>query len=233
MDPATLEAVCDMAAKITVVSPERIAAEVQRMLVDRHRSRAVRLLLETGLASAILPEIVPPAAPQQRTDYTLEVLRRLNSPEFPLALAALLCPWVDGPGANATCRRWRLSNCDTDRVTWLVQHHAVLAGARSMRWSRLPPFLVADGGLDLLALEEASAAAASRDASHMAWCRLLLCLPPGVIDPPRLVGGDDLQANKIPPGPHYKALLQRLRDAQLDCEVSTKEAALAMARALL
>ncbi len=44
IEPSTEAAIRRMAAEITVVSAERIAVEMQRILVDPHRSRGIRLL---------------------------------------------------------------------------------------------------------------------------------------------------------------------------------------------
>ena len=44
------------AAEIVVVSAERIAAELQRMLLDSSRDRAIELLWGTGLLECVLPE---------------------------------------------------------------------------------------------------------------------------------------------------------------------------------
>lgn len=233
VEPRTFEAVRRMAGAITVVSAERIAAEMERMLVDRHRGRAVRLLLETGLAAAVLPEIVSnDATTSARIDETLAVIEELANSGFPLALASLLRGWVDAAGAGELCRRWKLSNRQTDRVTWLIEHRTALADARHARWSCLQPLLVAEGADDLICMEEAVVRAQRRDASHVAWCRLLRLLAFDVIDPPRLVTGDDLTAYGIPRGPQYRTLLQLIRDAQLDAEIHTKAAALELAARL-
>ena len=48
-----------MAGQITVVSPERIAMEMRRVLTEPGRVQGVRLLVELGLAAAVLPEVVP------------------------------------------------------------------------------------------------------------------------------------------------------------------------------
>ncbi len=233
LEPRTREALCDMASEILVVSPERIAAEMERILVDPHRVRAVRLLCETNLAAAILPEIVPhdPAA-QRRLDHALAVLERLAEPSFPLVLAALLCPFVDAEATLAVCRRWRLSNRCSDRTAWLVRNHAALRDPRSLRWSQLQPLLVSEGIDDLLALEQATSEAEGRDANHVAWCRSLLAQPREALDPPPLVTGDDLLQSGIRPGPEYRLLLQRIRDAQLDGEIRTREDALRLAHRL-
>jgi len=227
IEERTREAIGRMAPEITAVSAERIAAEMERMLVDRHRVRAVRLLMETGLAAAVLPEIVPAdPAGRSRLDAALAVLERLIDPGFPLALAALLHCWVDAAAAAAVCQRWRLSNRQAQRTAWLVEHHAALRRARAMRWSQLQPLLVAEGIDDLIALEEAASLAGSGDASHVTWCRSLVAQPRELLDPPPLVTGDDLLRHGVPPGPEYRALLQRVREAQLDGEVRSQPEAL-------
>ena len=59
LDAATAAAVREMAPQITVVSPERIAMEMRRVLTESGRVQGVRLLIDLGLAAAVLPEIVP------------------------------------------------------------------------------------------------------------------------------------------------------------------------------
>jgi len=52
-----------------------------------------------------------------------------------------------------------------------------------------------------------------------------------VIEPPKLVDGDDLMsALGIPPGPRVGELLELVREAQAAGEVSTREDAIALAR---
>jgi poly(A) polymerase len=229
LDADTLAAVREMAGEITMVSPERIAMEMRQMLAAPGRGTAVRLLVETGLAEAILPEIVPAdGTGARRLEHTLAVLERLERPGFPLALAALVYPVVDGAGAERACRRWRLSNHETERVRWLVEHHASLDGAPARRWSTVQRILIADGIEDLLALAEAVAQAGSRDTSHLAWCRAKLAEPPSVLDPPPILTGEDLIRHGVPPGPVYSTLLRQVRDAQLDGEIGTQAEALAL-----
>jgi poly(A) polymerase len=100
IDPATFTAICTMADQITVVSAERIADELRKLMVDKHRSRGMRLVMDSGLAAAVLPELLPmkglpqgpPAAPTgDLWDHVLRVLDLLPAePSFPLAFAALL-----------------------------------------------------------------------------------------------------------------------------------------------
>jgi poly(A) polymerase len=233
LDDEARRAVADMAAEIAVVSPERIAMEMRRMLVDANAAAAVRLLWETGLTEAVLPEIVP-HNPEQRERFAhgLETLTRLaggaapQTPGFPLALAALLCDWVGAEQAAAVCRRWRLSNAETERTVWLVARQSVAQHVRSLRWSALQPILIAGGADDLLRLFEAASPAGAEAA---AYCRTLLAQPRDALDPPPLLTGDDLLAMGVPAGPQYKVVLQRVRDGQLDQEIRTRAEALAWA----
>ena len=234
LEADTLLAIREMAAEITVVSLERIAMEMHHMLVAPGRSAAVRLLLETGLAAVILPEVVPAGeADRRRLEETLSVLERLEQPGFPLALAALLHPVVDPARAGRVCRQWRLSNRQTDRVCWLIEHHGRLRHARSMRWSALQRLLIAEGIEDLLALDEAAALAGSGDTDEVAWCRSKLAEPREVLDPPPLLTGNDLIRHGVPTGPAYRVLLKQVRDAQLDKEIHTRADALVLVNRLL
>ena len=234
LDEEARTAIREMAAEIRVVSPERIAMEMRRMLVDPRRADAVRMMLDTSLAAVVLPEIIPHDEPQrERFEHGLEVMSRLKDPDFPLALAALLLPWiVPAAGTDAqrwsaaVGERWRLSTKETDRTVWLATRHAALEHCRTMRWSALQPILIAEGIGDLLALMEAASPAGAAAAAH---CRTLLAQPREALDPPPLVTGDDLLALGIRPGPRYKILLQRIRDGQLDGEIRTKDEALALA----
>jgi tRNA nucleotidyltransferase/poly(A) polymerase len=226
LDAATGDAIRQMADEINIVSAERIAMEMRRMLVEPGRARAVRLLLETHLAAQLLPEIVPGDEPgRQRLARALNVLDTLQTPGFPLSLAALLHEFVDAPAAEEICLRWRLSNKETQRVVWLVEHHAALAGVKATRWSAVQPLLISEGIEDLLALHEAASPAGPDEA---AYCRSLLSQPRDVLDPPPLLTGEDLLAHGIPAGPRFKTLLQRIREAQLDGELATAADALSL-----
>ena len=234
LEASTFEAIRAMAPEIRAVSAERIAAEMRRMLTDAHRARAVRLLLETGLAAAVLPEIVPQGDAEQRLlDLTLEAMARLIDPGFPLALAALIHRRVGPDGVEQIGKRWRLANKEVERAAWLVEHQASLAGAPSKRWSSIQRLMVAEGIADLLAMTEAVLLAAASDASDIAWCREVLKRPREQLDPPPLLTGDDLLRHGVPQGRAYRIILDRVRDAQLDGEVHTKDEAMAIVNRLV
>ncbi len=229
IDGDTTAAIREMAGQITVVSPERIAMEMRRILTEPGRVLGVRLLNELGLAAAVLPEIAPnDEASRSRLERSLDILGRLREPEFPLSLAALVAE--RGPAAvRAVGLRWKLANKETDEAAWLVEHHESLAGAAKARWSMIQPLLAHDWGLALVALHEASLPAAADDVT---WCSERLGWPPEKLNPPPLVTGNDLQAAGLRPGPSFARILQAVRDAQLDGEIRTNEEAIAMAMKL-
>lgn len=107
IDPATADAIRMMAGEIIVVSHERIADELHKMLVHPRRAQGMRLMDDLRLIPPILPELEemkglpqgPPAAPTgDLWEHVLKVLDLLEgstwpAPEpvtFPLAFAALL-----------------------------------------------------------------------------------------------------------------------------------------------
>jgi len=225
LDEEITQAITEMAAEIRVVSAERIAVEMERLLTDAQRAEGVRLLLESGLAAVLLPEIVPQTETQRALfAEMLSALQRLGKEcSFPPALAVMLQYWVEASQAGAVCRRWRLSNRQRQRVCWLVSRRAALNNAPSLPPSVLYPLLAAEGGNDLVRFCEAIQTA---DAQAIAYCRHLLVQPREVLDPPAVVTGDDLAAQGISPGPLYKTLLYRLRAAQLDGLIHSKTEAL-------
>ena len=224
LEENTLAAIREMAGEIAVVSAERIAMEMRRMLVEPGRVHAVRLLLESNLASQILPEIVPGSdEDRKKLEETLAVLGRLVEPGFPLALMTLLHRMATPASAMEICRRWKLSNEEADCAGWLLEHQSALLEPKSLRWSQLQPLLISPDIQDLLAFMEAFSPAAAEAA---AYCREQRKKPRAELDPPPLVTGDDLIAIGIPQGPQYRVLLEEIRREQLDGNLQNREDAL-------
>jgi poly(A) polymerase len=165
--------------------------------------------------------------------WTLQVIDQFDHPEFPLVLAALLHNRVDAAEAEKVCLRWRLSNRQTDRVIWLVENHLALEGVRNKPWSKSQKLLVSEGIDDLLALSEAECRVAGVETPDIDWCRSQLERSAQELNPPPLLTGTDLISHGVEPGPNYAILLQRVRDAQLDEEIDTRQEALALVDRIL
>ena len=181
-------------------------------------------------------------------DHVLLVLSLLPaSVSFPLALAALLHD-VGKPSTRAfhhgrvsfhnheqvgrdialnLCRRLKLSNQERDRVGWLVEYHQYLGEAKKLRESKLKRILSSPGIDELLTLHRADAKASSGDTSHIDYCEeYLKAEPSGPINPPPLVTGHDLVRHGLKPGVGFAALLDSIREAQLERVVNSKREAL-------
>jgi tRNA nucleotidyltransferase/poly(A) polymerase len=87
IDSATLAAAKRMAGEIRVVSAERIAEELRKLLVHPNRARGLRLLREFGLIEPVLPELLgmftlPQGLPSAPTgtlwEHTVRVVEELG-----------------------------------------------------------------------------------------------------------------------------------------------------------
>ncbi|MFD4538622.1 CCA tRNA nucleotidyltransferase [Streptomyces bauhiniae] len=102
VDPAVVTAMTEMSARIEIVSAERVRDELNKLLLSAHPRKGLTLLVDTGLAAHVLPEL--PALRLERDehhrhkdvyDHSLIVLEQAidleeNGPDLTLRLAALL-----------------------------------------------------------------------------------------------------------------------------------------------
>ncbi len=94
--PRVLAAIRDMRGRLSIVSAERIADELSKLLLGPHPAKGLRILVETGLAEEFLPELPALALEQDPVHrhkdvlkHTLAVVERCE-PDLVLRLAALL-----------------------------------------------------------------------------------------------------------------------------------------------
>jgi len=227
LDDATLQAIRSMAGEAAKVSGERVGAELRRILTHPNRARGLRLLAEADLLRPLLPELAPHAAANVVLwQAALKRLERLSKPTFPLALAALLHGMVDGSQAGPLARRLRLSNEETDRTLWLLERLPSMLEAATLPWPQLQRMLAHEGGSELVALAESIL---PEDDAGLSRCRAQLARPESEWNPPPLVTGDDLMAHGLKPGRHFAALLEHLRDEQLEGRLRTPQEALSEA----
>lgn len=243
LDPATLAAVRGQAAKISVVSAERIAAELRKMLTGDHRTRAAELLRDTSLLGEVLPELSSLAAHGEPEpgdsawQQTLGILRRLSKLPFSAALAALIQPCVgESPAGRDVLHqladRLKLTGAERKEAEFLLAHEAQIRRARSLPWPRLQRILIQPGAGELVDYCRAVAETTGDDLADVDFCRQKLSQPAEVLNPPPLVTGADLRAMNLRPGPAFGRVLVAVRDAQLQREVVDKQDALDLARRL-
>ncbi len=250
IDSDTLRTIRDMAPYINTVSAERIGMEIRRMLIDPSRAVAIALLRDTNLLAQVLPEVAN--LDDAVFTETQRIIAALKDPSLPLALAALL---VRAPEATATTTDWslqrpvltavsianpspfrpplpaaigrrlRYTNKEIHRTAWLLANRSLVAQAQQLPWPTLQRLLTHEGAADLLALHEAIAGA---DDSALAFCRERIAWPAERLNPLPLVDGSDLIRHGLTPGPQFAALLEQIRDAQLNGEIHSRDDALAM-----
>ncbi len=254
IEEKTFEAIRDMAPRILKVSRERLAMELEYLLLHSNRAEGVELLDRTGLLEVLIPEVKalqdyphPDCPPTTLWSHTLEVLKRLPAdPSFGLVLAALLheCGWPevlkDQPASQVDCtqalksaerlthcfaRQWKLSNQVRKAAAWLVAHHRALRQADQLPWSQVQPLLIAAEIEDLLSLHQADMEALGIATQALEYCRQKLRLPPEELNPPPLLTGEDLKQLGLPPGPIFSQLLQWVRDQQLDGKLKNADEA--------
>ncbi len=240
IDPATLAAVQRLAREIVIVSAERIADEMRKMLPHPRRAQAVELLRESNLLDVILPESRDFAVDEEagRTagdltawERTLRILDALQSPSFSITLAALVRHLGDRDAPHDALietvgGRWRLSSDEIERAAWARRHESLVCQARRLPWPRLQRILIHRHSKELLTLAEAVAQVEDHATVEIAYCREKLALPTAQLNPPPLINGGDLIRAGLTPGPVFQVVLEAVRDAQLVGRLHTKEEAL-------
>jgi len=257
IEPQTLAAIRAEAAHITLVSAERIGEEITRILTEGGARRGFEILDETGLLPHILPEVAAMHGVEQTPDYhpegdvfkhTMLAIERLDDPSESLAYGTLLHD-VGKPltaarseqritfyghtelGAEmaiAILKRLKRSRSVWERVAYLVKNHLRHTQAPNMRVSTLKRFLAEDGIEELLELTRLDALASNGDLQYYNFCRAKLAeLKHEEIHPPALLTGKDLIAAGFKPGPLFHEILDRVKEAQLEGELKSRQEALA------
>ncbi len=228
LEPATLRAVQVMADEVSQVSGERIGAELRRIVVHKSRARGAALLGEAQLLAPLLPELMPYAAANDGLwESALTRLEQIRQATVPLGFAALMFGMVDAAQFRGIGRRLRFSNKEIDRTAWLLEQLPAMLDAASLSWPRLQRLLIHEGRDELLELLSTIRPA---EDPGLARCKAQLERPVEELNPPPLVTGDDLIRHGVRAGRHFSALLERLRDQQLDREILTADDAIAAAR---
>ncbi|MFM8253453.1 MAG: CCA tRNA nucleotidyltransferase [Planctomycetota bacterium] len=245
LESTTLTAIRELAGELVIVSAERIAAEMRRLLPHPRRRRAVELLRESELLPVILPEIRavdpqsptnPELPPEASWNRLLEELDLLVAPSFSVGMATLIndiCRHDDGSRqiklARDICRRWRLSNDEANRICWLLEHEETIRLALTTPWPKLQRILVHEGVTDLLTWSDALATVRDGNTNAVEHCRRQMGRPTHLWNPPPLLTGDDLQRAGLKPGPFFRPLLDQIRDQQLEGLLTSSEQALEFA----
>ncbi|SFI66272.1 poly(A) polymerase [Planctomicrobium piriforme] len=247
LDAATAHAVAEMSAEVTIVSAERIAQELRKMLADRHRARAMQMCADLSLLQQIVPEADESSirGNPERWQSVLQILGQLSTTRFETAFAALLRD-VPQPKTGkqrlepasgtvlAACLRLKLSNDETDHICWLSDHRGAIEALPEKPLCEFKKLAVHPLYKELFELERVAARVEGRPDAAYGWAEALLkAIPSDELDPPPLVTGRDLLARGLKSGPKFKDWLNAIRDAQLNGEIRTQGEAFALLGRLL
>lgn len=238
--PSTATALRDQVELAATLSAERVYQELTFAFTSRGRGRALRLLVETGLARVLLPEVAAMDGVTQPPEYHPEgdvlthvclVLDHVPPGDEVLAWSAVLHDvgkpptWrqaedrirFDGHDtlsarmADAVLRRLHASNDLRERVVEVCREHIRFASLPQMRPRRREAWLRTPLFPTHLAFHRADCLGSHGKLDVYEQARTWLAeLPPL---PPPLVTGADVLALGVPPGPAVGELLRAVHDA--------------------
>lgn len=261
IDGATQKAIGRLSGGIGRVSWERIREELEKILTEGGAPLGVRWLMDWGLMTHLIPEVLEmdgvPQPPEYHPEgdvltHTLIMLGLLQQPSVELAMGVLLHDIgkprtferldrirfnnhtkVGAKMAEDICRRLRFSNEQITHIVALVADHHRFMHVKDMRRSKLVRFLRTPRFDDHLALHRVDCLACHGMLDNYYFCQEEReNLKLEDLRPTPLLNGNDLIAMGYDPGPSFKHVLLAIEDAQLEGRVSNREEALDLAKHL-
>ena len=255
IEPATWDALCARAGCIVGVSAERLRDELTLLLTEGGAGCGLRLLDQSGLLQAVLPEVAAMRGVPQEAEFHPEgdvwthvqlLFEYLDKPSAELAWSALLHDigkpstmvraerirfhGHDAVGAEmaaAICGRLRMSNEARRLICTLVADHMRISHVRQMRPSTLARLLREPHFPELLQLHRADCLASHGKLDLYEFCQEQLAALKGEhLRPPVLLTGADLIALGFAPGPLFREILTAVEDAQLEGQLDSYRSAL-------
>jgi poly(A) polymerase len=215
IEPETFQAICSSAGNIVRISGERIAAELEGILVDPNRSAGVSLLIESGLAEAIFPGFAG-----EQAKSAIKVLEQLRKKvDFALALAGLFAGF-EMKFAIEKCQVLKLSRGRNRHIKFLLASRDKLLDPMSL--SELKKILAEPYFWDLYELQRAIQKAKRASISALVNIRKRIkALGDVELRPKPLLNGHDLIRLGAVPGPALGQLAEEMYIAQLEGHLQT------------
>ncbi len=219
IEPATWEAVREMAPKIHQVSSERIREELTRILTEGQAARGIRMLEESGLRAQILPEL-------ESTEHlyrSLELLRIAGEADFAMGVLLHETPVAETQGI---VERLKFSRAEMHHIAALVENQPAFYRVSQMSPSSLKRFFRLarfEEHLELARIHRAASGENLADYRYAAQKREEW--NDDDIWPQPLITGEDLIAMGFVPGPLFKEILTRVEDEQLEGRLAERDEA--------
>lgn len=222
IEPATWRAVCSNSKNIVKISGERIAIELEGILVSPSRCAGASMLIESRLAEAIFPGFAG-----ERAEFAVGVLGYLRRRvDFALAMAAFFAGCETG-FALEECKVLKLSRVQTRQIKFLLANRGKLLNDR-MSLAELKKVLAEPYFEDLFELQRAiqkTRGGRKNMAPLLSLRKRIEAMGNVELRPRPLLNGHDLIRLGAVPGPALGQLAQELYIAQLEGKLQTQEQA--------
>lgn len=225
IEPKTWSAVCSNAAKINKISGERIAMELEAILVNPNRSVGLSLLVESNLV-----EVIFQGFSNEQLQMAIEVLGQLRKKvDFPLALAGLFVGCTT-EFALKKLTTLKLSRSQNKHVKFLLANRCKLLN-KTMSLAELKLILAGPYFWDLYELQRAIQKSQNKSVATLVNLRKRIkALGDTELKPKPLLNGHDLIRLGAVPGPGLGQLAEEMYIAQLEGKLQTTQQASQWAR---
>jgi poly(A) polymerase len=216
IEPKTFSAIRRQANNISKISGERIAMELEAILVSPNRSIGASLLTKSNLAETVFPGL-----DSKKMNIAVKVLSQLRKKvDFPLALACLFaaCPTEF---ALQKCRVLKLSRNQTKHIKFLLANRGKLLDEK-MSLAELKLTLAQPYFWDLYELQRAIQKAKCKSVAPLTRLRRRIkALGDIELKPKPVLDGHELMQLGAVPGPALGQLAQEMYVAQLEGNLQT------------
>jgi len=223
IESSTWSAVCGNAEKIAKISGERIAMELEGILVHPNRAVGASMLIESGLAKVIFPGFAG-----EQAKSAISVLSQMRRKvDFALAIACFFAG-CETDFAVRSCQILKLSRSRNKHIKFLLANRGRLLNEQ-MSLAELKKLLAQPYFWDLYELQRAIQKASGHGRKNVA---ALIALRNRInelgdieLQPEPLLNGHDLIRLGAVPGPALGQLAEEMYIAQLEGTLSTAEQA--------
>jgi poly(A) polymerase len=227
IEPRTFSAICSNSKHIAKISGERIAMELEAILVSPNRSAGVSLLAQSGLAEAIFPPLLSCESKKggEKMKLAIEVLSQLRKKSgFPVALACLFAG-CSMEFAIEKCKVLKLSRSQTKHIKFLLANRGKLLDEK-MSLAQLKLIVSEPYFWDLYELQRAIQKAEHRSVAALVNLRKRIkALGDVELRPKPLLDGHALIRLGAAQGPDLGQLAEEMYIAQLEGKLQGKEQA--------
>ena len=218
IEPKTWSAVCANAKNIIRISGERIAMELEGILISPNRSIGASMLITSGLAGAVFHGFT-----SRQSEMAVRVLEHLRKKvDFALALAALFVAWPT-EAALEKMKVLKLSRNQIKHIKFLLAGRGKLLN-KDMSLSELKLIAAEPYFRDLYELQRAIQKAEKKSVAALVTLRRRIkALGDIELKPRPILNGDELIELGAVPGPTLGQLAQEMYIAQLEGQLETKK----------